>query len=87
MESTAIIHIYELLKVWLLLKDYEDDFDDDEDKSGEEKDAEENLKVIPFSRTAEIEEIQRAINAENDRICTSLRKAAENEKKEPIVGM
>lgn len=43
--------------------------------------------MIPFSRTAEIEEIQRAINAENDRICTSLRKAAENEKKEPIVGM
>lgn len=43
--------------------------------------------MIPFSRTAEIEEIQRAIYAENDRICTSLRKAAENEKKEPIVGM
>ncbi|XP_010016175.1 PREDICTED: WD repeat-containing protein 60, partial [Nestor notabilis] len=66
-------------------EDYEEDFDDDEDKSGEERDTEENLREIQFSRTSEIEEIQRAINAENDRICTSLPKEIENEKKEPIM--
>ncbi|XP_014800355.1 PREDICTED: WD repeat-containing protein 60 [Calidris pugnax] len=66
-------------------EDYEDDFEDDEDKSGEERDAEENLREIPFSRTSEIEEIQRAISAENDRICTSLPKKTENVKKEPIM--
>ncbi|XP_054673035.1 cytoplasmic dynein 2 intermediate chain 1 isoform X2 [Grus americana] len=65
-------------------EDYEDDFHDDEDKSGEGG-AEENQREIPFSRTSEIEEIQRAISAENDRICTSLPKKTENEKKEPIV--
>uniref|UniRef100_A0A8C3JGP1 WD repeat domain 60 n=1 Tax=Calidris pygmaea TaxID=425635 RepID=A0A8C3JGP1_9CHAR len=59
----------------------------DEDKSGEERDAEENLREIPFSRTSEIEEIQRAISAENDRICTSLPKKIENVKKEPIMGI
>lgn len=75
------------MKVLLLLKDYEDDFDNDEDKSGEERDAEENLREIPFSRISEIEEIQRAISAENDRICTSLPKKIENEKKETIMGM
>ncbi|XP_068260964.1 cytoplasmic dynein 2 intermediate chain 1 isoform X2 [Nyctibius grandis] len=66
-------------------EDYEDDFDDDEDKSDEERDAEENLREILFSRTSEIEEIQRAISAENDRICISLPKKIENEKKEPIM--
>ncbi|KAM6375735.1 cytoplasmic dynein 2 intermediate chain 1 [Alca torda] len=66
-------------------EDYEDDFDDDEDKSGEEKDAEQNLREIPFSRASEIEEIQRAISAENDRICTSVPKKTENVKKEPII--
>ncbi|XP_028942536.1 WD repeat-containing protein 60 [Antrostomus carolinensis] len=67
-------------------EDYEDDFDDyDEDKSGEERDAEENQREIPFSRTSEIEEIQRAISAENDRIHTSLPKKIENEKKEPVM--
>ncbi|KAM6338757.1 cytoplasmic dynein 2 intermediate chain 1 [Podargus strigoides] len=66
-------------------EDYEDDFDDDGDKSGEERDAEENQREIPFSRSSEIEEIQRAIREENDRICTSLPKKSENEKKEPIM--
>ncbi|XP_030352017.1 WD repeat-containing protein 60 [Strigops habroptila] len=66
-------------------EDYEEDFDDDEDKSGEERIAEENLREIQFSKTSEIEEIQRAINAENDRIFTSLPKEIENEKKEPIM--
>uniref|UniRef100_A0A8C8BNC8 Dynein 2 intermediate chain 1 n=1 Tax=Otus sunia TaxID=257818 RepID=A0A8C8BNC8_9STRI len=65
-------------------EDYEDDFEDDEDKSDEGRDVEENLREIPFSRTSEIEEIQRAISAENDRICTSLPKKIESEKKEPI---
>ncbi|KAM9022643.1 cytoplasmic dynein 2 intermediate chain 1 isoform 3-T3 [Ara ararauna] len=67
-------------------EDYEEDFDDyEEDKSGEEGDEEENLREIQFSRPSEIEEIQRAINAENDRICTSLPKEPENEKKEPVM--
>ncbi|KAM9232738.1 cytoplasmic dynein 2 intermediate chain 1 [Leptosomus discolor] len=66
-------------------EDYEDDFDADEDKSGEERDAEENLRESLFSRTSEIEEIQRAITAENDQICTSLPKKIENEKKERIM--
>ncbi|XP_068529564.1 cytoplasmic dynein 2 intermediate chain 1 isoform X1 [Anas acuta] len=66
-------------------EDYEDDFDDDdEDKSGEEGDAKEKLEEIPFSKTSEIEEIQRAINAENDRISISLPKKIKNEKEEPI---
>ncbi|XP_061852461.1 cytoplasmic dynein 2 intermediate chain 1 isoform X2 [Colius striatus] len=65
-------------------EDYEDDFEDD-DKSGKERDAEENLSEIPFSRTSEIEEIRRAISAENDRICTSLPKKIENETKEPVM--
>ncbi|XP_067148029.1 cytoplasmic dynein 2 intermediate chain 1 isoform X4 [Apteryx mantelli] len=67
-------------------EDYEDDFvDDDEDKSGEERIAEEKLREISISKTSEIEEIQRAINAENDRIFTSLPKKIKNEKKEPIM--
>ncbi|XP_071417520.1 cytoplasmic dynein 2 intermediate chain 1 isoform X2 [Pithys albifrons albifrons] len=66
-------------------EDYEDDFEDDEDKSAEERDAEENLREIPFSRTSEIEEIQRAISAENDRIFNSLPKKLENENKEPVM--
>uniref|UniRef100_A0A663M3A4 WD repeat domain 60 n=1 Tax=Athene cunicularia TaxID=194338 RepID=A0A663M3A4_ATHCN len=66
-------------------EDYEDDFEDDEDKSDEGRDVEENPGEIPFSRTSEIEEIQRAISAENDRIRTSLPKKIESEKKEPIM--
>ncbi|XP_053915342.1 cytoplasmic dynein 2 intermediate chain 1 [Cuculus canorus] len=66
-------------------EEYEDDFEDDEDISGEERESEDNLKEIPFSRTSEIEEIQRAISAENERIYTLLIEKNENEKKEPIV--
>lgn len=73
--------------ILLLSKDYEDDFEDDEDNSGEVGDAEENLREVPFSRTSEIEEIQRAITAENDRIFTPLPKKLENEKKKPVMGM
>ncbi|NXH42541.1 WDR60 protein, partial [Dicaeum eximium] len=65
--------------------DFEDYFEDDEDKSGEVGNAEENLREVPFSRTSEIEEIQRAITAENDRIFTSLPKKLENEKNEPVM--
>ncbi|XP_041346025.1 cytoplasmic dynein 2 intermediate chain 1 [Pyrgilauda ruficollis] len=64
---------------------YEDDFEDDEDKSDEVGGAEENLREVPFSRTSEIEEIQRAITAENDRIFNPLPKKLENEKKEPVM--
>ncbi|XP_054246068.1 cytoplasmic dynein 2 intermediate chain 1 isoform X2 [Indicator indicator] len=73
---------FELLKLLLLLKDYEDDF---EDSSDEEGDAEENRREIPFSRTSEMEEIQRAISAENDRVCTSLPKKSENENQKPTM--
>ncbi|KAM7072505.1 cytoplasmic dynein 2 intermediate chain 1 [Acridotheres tristis] len=66
-------------------EDYEDDFEDDEDESGEVGDEEENLSEIKFSRTSEIEEIQRAITAENDRIFTPLPKKLENEKKKPVM--
>ncbi|XP_042745029.1 cytoplasmic dynein 2 intermediate chain 1 isoform X1 [Lagopus leucura] len=66
-------------------EDYEDDFDDyDEDKS-EEGDTEDKLREIHFSKPSEIEEIQRAINAENDRICTSLPLKTRNEKQEPVM--
>ncbi|KAL9868500.1 cytoplasmic dynein 2 intermediate chain 1 [Geothlypis trichas] len=64
---------------------YEDDFEDDEDKSGEVGDAEGNVREVRFSRTSEIEEIQRAITAENDRIFNPLPKKLENEKKEPVM--
>ncbi|KAM7037576.1 cytoplasmic dynein 2 intermediate chain 1 [Passerculus sandwichensis] len=64
---------------------YEDDFEDDEDKSSEVEDAEENLREVQFSRTSEIEEIQRAITEENDRIFNPLPKKLENEKKEPVM--
>ncbi|XP_068862528.1 cytoplasmic dynein 2 intermediate chain 1 isoform X2 [Aphelocoma coerulescens] len=66
-------------------EDYEDDFEDDEDKSGEEGDAGEEQREVPFSRTSEIEEIQRAITAENDRIFTPLPKKLENERKELVM--
>lgn len=87
MKNASIVCVYQVLKILLLSQDYEDDFEDDEDKSGEEGDAEENLREVPFSRTSEIEEIQRAITAENDRIFTPLAKKVENEKKEPVMGM
>ncbi|XP_064559984.1 cytoplasmic dynein 2 intermediate chain 1 [Zonotrichia leucophrys gambelii] len=64
---------------------YEDDFEDDEDKSSEVEDAEENLREVQSSRTSEIEEIQRAIIEENDRIFNPLPKKLENEKKEPVM--
>ncbi|XP_059328901.1 cytoplasmic dynein 2 intermediate chain 1 [Ammospiza nelsoni] len=64
---------------------YEDDFEDDEDKSSEVEDAEENLREVQFSRTSEIEEIQRAITEENDRIFNPLPRKVENEKKEPVM--
>ncbi|XP_068002127.1 cytoplasmic dynein 2 intermediate chain 1 isoform X1 [Melanerpes formicivorus] len=67
-------------------EDYEDDFDDDDEgNSDEEGDAEENPREIPLSRTSEIEEIQRAISAENDRVGTSLPKKTENEKEKPTM--
>lgn len=87
MENASIVCVYQVMEVLLLSKVYEDDFEDDEDKSGEVGDAEENLREVQFSRTSEIEEIQRAITAENDRIFNPLPKKLKNEKKEPVVGM
>ncbi|XP_062423656.1 cytoplasmic dynein 2 intermediate chain 1 isoform X2 [Rhea pennata] len=67
-------------------EDYEDDFDNnDENKSGEERAVEEKPRESSISKTSEFEEIQRAINAENDRVFTSLPKKIKNEKKEPVM--
>ncbi|XP_074841151.1 cytoplasmic dynein 2 intermediate chain 1 isoform X2 [Carettochelys insculpta] len=68
-------------------EDYEDDFDDDDnedDNNNEDGDSEEKLREIPGSKKSEIEEIQRAINAENERLNTLLPKQIQKEhKKEP----
>ncbi|XP_067398793.1 cytoplasmic dynein 2 intermediate chain 1 isoform X2 [Emydura macquarii macquarii] len=67
-------------------EDYEDDFDDDDDEDNdrEDRDLEERLSEIPVSKKSEIEEIQRAINAENERIGISLPKQIQKEhEKEP----
>ncbi|XP_037746990.1 cytoplasmic dynein 2 intermediate chain 1 isoform X7 [Chelonia mydas] len=67
-------------------EDYVDDFDDDddEDNESEARDSEERLREIPVSKKSEIEEIQRAINAENERIGTLLPKQIQKEhEKEP----
>ncbi|XP_039380626.1 cytoplasmic dynein 2 intermediate chain 1 isoform X4 [Mauremys reevesii] len=69
-------------------EDYEDDFDDDddEDNDSEARVSEERLREIPVSKKSEIEEIQRAINAENERIGTLLPKQIQKEcEKEPNV--
>ncbi|XP_043365571.1 cytoplasmic dynein 2 intermediate chain 1 isoform X4 [Dermochelys coriacea] len=62
-------------------EDYVDDFDDDddEDNDSEARDSEERLREIPVSKKSEIEEIQRAINAENERIGTLLPKQIQKE--------
>uniref|UniRef100_A0A8C4WP85 Dynein 2 intermediate chain 1 n=1 Tax=Gopherus evgoodei TaxID=1825980 RepID=A0A8C4WP85_9SAUR len=58
--------------------------DDDEDNDSEARDSEERLREIPVSKKSEIEEIQRAINAENERIGTLLPKQIQKEReKEP----
>uniref|UniRef100_A0A8D0GXX5 Dynein 2 intermediate chain 1 n=1 Tax=Sphenodon punctatus TaxID=8508 RepID=A0A8D0GXX5_SPHPU len=54
------------------LKDYEDDFDDDDDDDSEDGEMEERVTEIPVYKMSEIETIQRAINAENERIGISL---------------
>ncbi|OXB80277.1 UNVERIFIED_CONTAM: hypothetical protein H355_013675 [Colinus virginianus] len=66
-------------------EDYEDDFDDYDEEKSEEGGTEDKLREIRFSKTSEIEEIQRAINAENDRICTSLPQKIKNEEPEPVM--
>ncbi|CAM4522339.1 unnamed protein product [Lepidochelys olivacea] len=69
-------------------EDYVDDFDDDddEDNDSEARDSEERLREIPVSKKSEIEEIQRAINAENERIGTLLPKQIQKEhEKEPNI--
>ncbi|XP_060104050.1 cytoplasmic dynein 2 intermediate chain 1 [Heteronotia binoei] len=72
-------------------EDYEDDFDDldDEDDdaeslgNGEQEDegreAKENVRKGPIVKNSEIEEIQKAINAENERVKTFLPEQRKNE--------
>lgn len=65
----------------LFLKDYEDDFDDIDDEDDEEyedrqqqdeeeKEVERQFKKGPIAKNSEVEEIQKAINAENEKIQT-----------------
>nr|XP_055203552.1 cytoplasmic dynein 2 intermediate chain 1 isoform X8 [Gorilla gorilla gorilla] len=52
-------------------EDYEDDFevcDGDDDESSNEPESREKLEELPLAQKKEIQEIQRAINAENERI-------------------
>ncbi|XP_019514655.1 PREDICTED: WD repeat-containing protein 60 isoform X1 [Hipposideros armiger] len=52
-------------------EDYEDDFevcDGDDDDSTNEPDSRDKIEELPLARKREIQEIQKAINAENDRI-------------------
>ncbi|XP_062981942.1 cytoplasmic dynein 2 intermediate chain 1 isoform X2 [Elgaria multicarinata webbii] len=64
-------------------EDYEDDFDEIDDEDGEEdensqeeekdeREAEERARKVPIAKNSEIEEIQKAINAENEKIETFL---------------
>ncbi|XP_011927689.1 PREDICTED: WD repeat-containing protein 60 isoform X4 [Cercocebus atys] len=52
-------------------EDYEDDFevcDSDDDESSNEPESREKMEELPLAQKKEIQEIQRAINAENERI-------------------
>ncbi|XP_039111786.1 cytoplasmic dynein 2 intermediate chain 1 isoform X1 [Hyaena hyaena] len=51
-------------------EDYEDDFEvcDGEDDSSNEPEPKENIEELPLARKKEIQEVQKAINAENERI-------------------
>ncbi|XP_019363707.1 PREDICTED: WD repeat-containing protein 60 isoform X2 [Gavialis gangeticus] len=72
-------------------EDYEDDFDDDDDdddegNDSEDRDAKHQPQAIPVSKNLEIEEIQRAINAENERIGTLLPKQIlKDDEREPVM--
>lgn len=53
------------------MQDYEDDFevcDGDDDESSNEPESREKMEELPLAQKKEIQEIQRAINAENERI-------------------
>ncbi|XP_053115144.1 cytoplasmic dynein 2 intermediate chain 1 isoform X2 [Hemicordylus capensis] len=70
-------------------EDYEDDFDDlddedeeeDEDSQQQEKEEveEERVRKVPIAKNSEIEEVQKAINAENEKIESFLPKQRINE--------
>ncbi|XP_019363708.1 PREDICTED: WD repeat-containing protein 60 isoform X3 [Gavialis gangeticus] len=74
-------------------EDYEDDFDDDDDdddegNDSEDRDAKHQPQAIPVSKNLEIEEIQRAINAENERIGTLLPKQIlKDDEREPVMAL
>lgn len=70
----------------IFLKDYEDDFDDfdDEDESSqnaknEKEETEAELQKVTITKSSEVEEIQKAINAENEKIKAFLPNSRKNE--------
>uniref|UniRef100_F6WTW3 WD repeat domain 60 n=1 Tax=Ornithorhynchus anatinus TaxID=9258 RepID=F6WTW3_ORNAN len=69
MESLTNFFFY---NYFIFLKDYEEDFDDFDDDEEEEEESKEKKEDIPLAKKIEIEEIQRAINAENQRIIHAL---------------
>uniref|UniRef100_A0A2D4L616 Uncharacterized protein n=1 Tax=Micrurus paraensis TaxID=1970185 RepID=A0A2D4L616_9SAUR len=67
-------------------EDYEDDFDDFDDEEDEssqnaksEKGAEAGLQKVTVTKSSEVEEIQKAINAENEKIKAFLPNSRKNE--------
>ncbi|XP_044281254.1 cytoplasmic dynein 2 intermediate chain 1 isoform X2 [Varanus komodoensis] len=71
-------------------EDYEDDFDEVDDEDGEEdensqeqeradRETEEKIRKVPIAKNSEIEEIQKAINAENEKIETLFPKQGKKE--------
>lgn len=75
------------------LQDYEDDFevcDGDEDSSNE-PDSKEQAEELPLAQKREIQEIQKAISAENERVgelsLKRFQKQGRTESEEPWTGM
>ncbi|XP_026536720.1 WD repeat-containing protein 60 [Notechis scutatus] len=67
-------------------EDYEDDFEDEDDEEDEssqntksEKEAEAGLQKVTVTKSSEVEEIQKAINAENEQIKAFLPNSRKNE--------
>lgn len=59
-----------MLKSLFCLQDYEDDFEvcDGDDDSNNERDSKEKAEELPLAQKREIQEIQKAISAENERV-------------------
>lgn len=85
----------------IFLKDYEDDFDDFDDEDdessqnakSEKEGAEAGLQKVTVAKSSEVEEIQKAINAENEKIKAFIPNSRKNEhlpkdhEKYPRIGM